>query len=257
MVNYDLPWNPNRLEQRFGHIHRIGQRKSVTCGTSSRSRRARVRFFSGSLRSWKRRAALGGKVFDVLGRSFDEMPLKDDVPSRPFARANTPKARAGCLKVDAHSTTSTCKGITPQCPRPLTSSIKSASPWSMKRWKRPRARSSPHLLASLCRRSPWALRWRLKTARTGRYEIKHVPATVRRRPAIEGVGDPCCRVTNGSRSIGTCARPPTYRGSVCIPAHALMASLIDQILTDDEKALHGGTVLIDPTDPAPRRACCL
>ena len=35
MVNYDLPWNPNRLEQRFGRIHRIGQtevcqdRKSV------------------------------------------------------------------------------------------------------------------------------------------------------------------------------------------------------------------------------------
>ena len=27
MVNYDLPWNPNRLEQRFGRIHRIGQQE--------------------------------------------------------------------------------------------------------------------------------------------------------------------------------------------------------------------------------------
>ncbi|MBL0198522.1 MAG: DEAD/DEAH box helicase family protein, partial [Myxococcales bacterium] len=26
LVNYDLPWNPNRLEQRFGRVHRIGQR---------------------------------------------------------------------------------------------------------------------------------------------------------------------------------------------------------------------------------------
>lgn len=29
LINYDLPWNPMRLEQRIGRIHRFGQESDV------------------------------------------------------------------------------------------------------------------------------------------------------------------------------------------------------------------------------------
>ncbi len=29
VINYDLPWNPMRLEQRIGRVHRLGQTKDV------------------------------------------------------------------------------------------------------------------------------------------------------------------------------------------------------------------------------------
>ena len=31
IINYDLPWNPGKLQQRIGRLHRIGQKNTVTC----------------------------------------------------------------------------------------------------------------------------------------------------------------------------------------------------------------------------------
>jgi putative DNA methylase len=68
MVNYDLPWNPIRLEQRMGRIHRIGQtRKCVIfnfCATNTIEGKPLRRLLE---KLEQMRQDLGGRVYDVVG----------------------------------------------------------------------------------------------------------------------------------------------------------------------------------------------
>jgi hypothetical protein len=68
MINYDIPWNPNRLEQRMGRIHRYGQQKEVhvfnLVAEDTREGRVLNALFD---KLDEIRDALGSdKVFDVL-----------------------------------------------------------------------------------------------------------------------------------------------------------------------------------------------
>ena len=78
MVNYDLPWNPNRLEQRFGRIHRIGQTEvchlwNMVAG-ETREGQVLQRLCE---KIEAETAALQGQVFDVLGKAFGERSLRE------------------------------------------------------------------------------------------------------------------------------------------------------------------------------------
>ena len=69
MVNYDLPWNPNRLEQRFGHIHRIGQTEVCHLWNLVADETREGDVYRRLLEKLEQaRQALGGQVFDVLGK---------------------------------------------------------------------------------------------------------------------------------------------------------------------------------------------
>jgi SNF2 family DNA or RNA helicase len=78
MVNYDLPWNPNRLEQRFGRIHRIGQTEVCHCWNLVAADTREGEVYSRLLDKIEiARAALGGRIYDVLGRLFEARSLRD------------------------------------------------------------------------------------------------------------------------------------------------------------------------------------
>jgi len=80
MVNYDIPWNPNRLEQRMGRIHRYGQQKEVyiynLVARDTREGKILARLFE---KLDRMREQMGSdRVFDVIGEVWGgEKSLKD------------------------------------------------------------------------------------------------------------------------------------------------------------------------------------
>jgi len=75
MINYDIPWNPNRLEQRMGRIHRYGQTKEVFIYNLVNEDTREGMVLSRLLDKINEiRNALGDRVFDVIGEIF---PGKD------------------------------------------------------------------------------------------------------------------------------------------------------------------------------------
>jgi len=79
MVNYDLPWNPNRLEQRFGRIHRIGQTEVCHLWNLVADETREGDVYRKLLEKLEQaRQSLGGQVFDVLGKlHFEGRPLRE------------------------------------------------------------------------------------------------------------------------------------------------------------------------------------
>lgn len=79
MVNYDIPWNPNRLEQRMGRIHRYGQRNEVhiynLVAVDTREGRILEKLFE-KLNRMKEHLG-SDRVFDVIGDVLPGTSLKD------------------------------------------------------------------------------------------------------------------------------------------------------------------------------------
>ena len=104
MVNYDLPWNPNRIEQRFGRIHRIGQTEVCHLWNliAEETREGEV-YLTLLEKLNEARKALGGQVFDILGKVvFEGRPLRE-LLVEAIRYGDQPEVRARLSRVVANA----------------------------------------------------------------------------------------------------------------------------------------------------------
>ena len=91
MVNYDIPWNPARLEQRMGRIHRYGQMHDpvvIVNLVSGGTREGRVLKTLLDKLEAIRRQLQSDKVFDVVGRLFQGLSIRDYLEQAVSGDAN-------------------------------------------------------------------------------------------------------------------------------------------------------------------------
>ena len=84
MVNYDLPWNPNRIEQRFGRIHRIGQEEVCRLWNLVASNTREGEVFTAAARQ-DRGAAKGVRRQGLRRPGYG---VRRDLAARPTDRGN-------------------------------------------------------------------------------------------------------------------------------------------------------------------------
>ena len=95
MVNYDLPWNPNRIEQRFGRIHRIGQTEVCHLWNLVAAETREGEVYERLLEKLEeQRKALGGQVFDVLGPASSPSSSLRDLLIEAIRYGEQPEVRA-------------------------------------------------------------------------------------------------------------------------------------------------------------------
>lgn len=91
MINYDLPWNPNRLEQRMGRIHRIGQDQDVYIFNFVAANTVEGRVLEKLLQKLEEiRKAMGDRVFDVIGQllQLNDIRFEEMVREATYTKAS-------------------------------------------------------------------------------------------------------------------------------------------------------------------------
>ncbi|MDB9312536.1 helicase-related protein [Spirulina sp. CS-785/01] len=251
MVNYDLPWNPNRLEQRFGRIHRIGQTEVCHLWNlvAAETREGDV-YFKLLKKLEIEQKALGGQVFDILGKAIAGTELRELLieairyGDRADIKAKLNQTLQERIQRDRLQTLLE--------ERALARDTMDASKIQKIRATMERAEArkiQPYFIAAFFLEAFQQLGGTIRQREPRRYQITHVPALLRHRDQIIGTGNAIMRryerVCFQKDLISLPSKP--LAEFIC-PGHPLLNATIDLILERHRDILRRGAILVDDND---------
>jgi superfamily II DNA or RNA helicase len=242
MINYDLPWNPNRIEQRFGRIHRIGQTHPCHLWNLVAEGTREGDVFLRLLEKLDQmRHTYQGKVFDVIGEVFQERPLADllveairygDLPETKAKLAQVIDERIG-------------EGL-PHLIREQALHAQMLSLTDIDRIRREMEearvrRLQPYHIEGFFRGALTELRGRIVPRQHGRFEVTHVPQVLR--DQRQGVLHRYERVCFDRQFI-----EPAPRADLIAPGHPLLDAVVEAVIDRYGHTFARGTTLCDRAD---------
>ncbi|OMC31100.1 helicase [Mycobacterium colombiense] len=244
MVNYDLPWNPNRIEQRFGRIHRIGQEDVCRLWNivASNTREGEV-YTRLLIKIEEQRKAYGGKVFDVLGDAFHETPLRE-LLLEAIRYGDDPAVQEKMHEVVDATVSEGLPELLKE--RALYANHLAEADLAELRAAMDEARArrlQPHYIELAFKAAFTRLGGRIAKRERGRYEIANVPAHIRA-SRHQPIATKYERVTFDLDHV----QPDSQaRADLLAPGHPLHDAVMDETTKLLGGALNYGTVLVSST----------
>ncbi|MHA6288085.1 helicase-related protein [Maricaulis sp. CAU 1757] len=250
MINYDLPWNPNRLEQRFGRIHRIGQTEVCHLFNLVAGETREGQVYERLLEKLEEaRKALKGKVYDVLGELFEQKSL-NDLLFEAVRYGDDPAVRERLqIAVDGAVNREHIEELSRRAQLSMESlSVGDVEKLRLEMERASAERLQPHYVRQFFQEAFRRLGGVMEERETGRYEILRVPASVRAHDQHTGSGDPVLE-----RYERVCFdkahRGKEPQAALIAPGHPLLEAVLDLTLQNYGLALQQGTVLVNEIDP--------
>lgn len=249
MINYDIPWNPNRIEQRFGRIHRIGQQR--TCylfnlvAHQTKEGQVLQRLFE---KIEEQRKVYGDKVYDVLGDTFFDKSLRNLLLEAIFEDVNpVDDISSATKKIDSEFGYKFVSLLEKQALSNNSFDIALSEKISKQMEEAKVRRLQPWFVQSFFGEALRRYNGSMIKRKNGRYEIIRVPTSIREQNNL-GIGyidESYSRVTFDKN----CINVPGEESALMIkPATLLMDAVVDKVISETSNAIQRGAILIDEED---------